>query len=202
MVNLILGSQPDDWTEVFTPAQLYMLSRTMLKLSWYLDWYLRNGVRLGDVFSTYTCFRELGVQMPRKGKISHGSNTVNAGNGDRRAGGNVEWKWCNIRLSDEDVEFLSQSDSTLEYLAACAVALADDGIGFKIEPTDGGKSIRATLYRPDTRNGNVIIGVSSYSGTVRDALLACLYKLDTYLGGDFSTVPEQTDPEGARPRFR
>lgn len=140
--------------------------------------------------------------MPRKKGTQNGSvnhNDVNSSGGQR---GNAQWQWVNITLTDEDTELLSRSDVTLEYLALSCVALADDGIGFKVEPTDDGKSIRATLYRPDFPSRGVISGVSSYADNVRDALMVALHKLDVYLGGDFSTIPDKAVRDGTRPRFR
>jgi len=140
--------------------------------------------------------------MPRKkGSTSGRTNGLNGANSSSK-GSDVEWKWHNIKLTDEDAEFLASSDATLEYLATCACELADNGVRFKIEPTDGGKSIRATLYGPYLDNDAVLVGVSSYAGTVRDALLACLYKFDHYLGGSFSNVVLEDASNRPSTRFR
>jgi hypothetical protein len=202
MSNLSLWRMPDDWSQVFTFAQLNRLSDSYARHSFYLRWYETSGVFFGEIFSTYTYFRECGLKMPRKMEQKNVRADNNAGNNNRGARGNAEWRWINITLRDEDISILATSDATLEYLATCAVVLADDGIGFKIEPADEGKSIRCTIYRPNMGDGNVIVGVSSYSSTVRDTLLACLYKLDTYLGGDFSTIPDEIVHKSERPRFR
>lgn len=140
--------------------------------------------------------------MPRKGKTNVSGINNNVSNGNSGKGGRNEWKWVNLKLSDEDIDTLAKSDATLEYLACCGVALANDGIGFKVEPTDEGKSIRCTIYRPNFNGRGDIIGISSYSDNVRDAILAGLYKLDNYMGGDFSTYSPEDAIESATPRFR
>jgi len=193
---------PDDYSWFLTRNQLAIYSRCFASLEKYLKWYLAHGVRFGEILSTSSCFREMGLYMPRKKGAQNGTNVNNDGNNRGGQGSNAQWQWINIRLSDEDFDVLGGSDATLVNLALSAVSLADDGIGFKIEPTDEGKSIRATLYRSDFPSRGVISGVSSYADNVRDALLAALYKLDVYLGGDFSTIPQEAIRDGSRPRFR
>jgi len=193
---------PDDLSSVFTRDKLCFWSNHYGELDKYLKWYLRHGVRFGEILSANTIFRELRVNMPRKkGTNNAGINHANGNSGSRK-GGNVEWKWHNIKLTDEDAEFLAGSDATLEYLAISACELADNGFGFKVEPTDGGKSIRATIYGSYMDNELILVGVSSYGGTVRDALLAVLYKFDHYLGGDFSSVVLENASDRPTSRFR
>lgn len=139
--------------------------------------------------------------MPRK-KQNNGSAANHNGDDNRRQGSGAKWVWANIHLENEDIEYLSQSDSSMEFLATSVLALGDDGIGITVKPVDNGKSICCTLYRSDSANPSVIIGVSSFGSTVRDALMVALYKLDEKLGGEFDNAAHFTQDTGERPRFR
>jgi hypothetical protein len=162
----------------------------------------KYGSYWGKPITGWTIFRELELKMPAKKDVRNGSTGNVNGNGGGSKGSNDGWKWVNVTLSDDDARLLTKSDATLEYLSACGAELADRGYGFKVESTDQGKSVRCVVYRPDFPVRGRIIGVSAYAGNARDAILACLYKLDTYLGGDFSTVGDDDLPETQRPRFR
>lgn len=193
--------EPDNWGDCFSPALISLIAPKMEQLSKLCAWYEKNLVRFNVRITSYDILRELGVYMPRK-KQSNGGTTNNHGNSDSGSRGGTKWVWANIHLENEDIEYLSQSDSTMEFLATSILALGDDGIGVTVKPVDNGKSICCTLYRPDSANPSIIIGVSSFGGTVRDALMVALYKLDEKLGGEFDNASHFTQDTGERPRFR
>lgn len=139
--------------------------------------------------------------MSRKAK-SNGAASNNGVNRSSRTGGDAKWVWANCKLSDEDNTNLADSETTLEYLATSIVALGNDGLGVTIKPVDSGESICVTIYRPNFPDAGTTVGVSAFAGNIRDAILACLYKLDTYGGGDFSGFDLESGSSGARPRFR
>lgn len=139
--------------------------------------------------------------MPRKGKQNDNTGNASANRNFRSGSGN-EWKWANIELSSTDIDVLTNSNATLEYLAGCIAVLANDGIGVTIKPIDSGESICVTLYRPDFQGNRYTIGVSSFGGNVRDALLVTLYKLDEKLGGEFDNAVEYVSAIPQKSRFR
>lgn len=192
---------PDDWSE-----------RIALR---YVNAYLVYGARLRLLFedfdkgkaycrekvTAYHILRELEVSMPRKGK-QNGTASGYGGNSSGSAGSGAKWEWANVKLTDDDIAVLERSDATLEYVVTYLASLGDYGIGITIKPVDEGKSRCVTVYRPDFPRTGVTVGVSSFASNVRDAGLACIYKLDNYLGGDFSAYSSQDDPASVRPRFR
>jgi hypothetical protein len=199
--NLYYQREPDEWEEVFPTWLICALSRNWEGFLRSVDWYRRNHLRFDERLVPYTILRELGLYMPRK-RGSNGSAGNIDGHNSRSESGGTEWKWANIPLESADIEHLEQSDLTFEFLAAAVVLLADDGIGVTVKPIDGGKSICCTLYRSDPDNSGVIVGVSSFGGNTRDALLVSVYKLDTKLGGEFSNVSEYVSDTKPRQRFR
>ena len=139
--------------------------------------------------------------MPRKKGDPNVNNIVHS-NGSKSTSGGNDWKWVNCKLSDSDIDVLDSSDSTLEYLATCCLALADDGYGVTIKPVDSGKTICCTLYRPLDDGRGTIVALSSFGGNVRDAILTTLYKLDTYLGGELTIDHIKDTDNKSRQRFR
>lgn len=139
--------------------------------------------------------------MPR-GKKENGTVTGHGSNNGGGQGSGTKWQWGNCRLSAEDIANLERDTSTLEYLATCLVSLGNDGFGFSCKPADQGKSHNCTIYRPDFPSVGNIVGVSAFGGNIRDAILTCLYKLDTYGGGDFSAFELEDQVSGAKSRFR
>lgn len=139
--------------------------------------------------------------MPRKGK-QNGTATGFSGNSGSGEISRNEWKWVNINLTNEDVGVLEQSDATFEYLATSLVSLANDGYGFKVNPDATGESVSCTIYRPNYPSRGVTVGVSAFGTDVRDVILACLYKLDNYGGGDFSGFNLEISLETKKSRFR
>lgn len=192
---------PDNWLEVLPAQYVYACMTYGARLPKLMDDFNRKGRQRKEKITTYHILSELELTMPRKGKQNVGTN-FNGGNGNIGKGSGNEWKWCNIKLTRDDADILAQSDATLEYVATSLAALADDGIGITIKPVDNGESRCVTIYRPDYPRTGVTVGVSSFGGSVRDAGLACLYKLDTYLGGDFSAYDLEDDTPSERPRFR
>lgn len=191
----------DDWSWSLPSRVVEAYLNRDVEFSDFLRAFIKRSRYSDDRLLPYACFRVLGLTMSRKGK-SDGRVNVNGSDSSRTARGGDEWKWVNIKLSDEDIATLGQSDATLEYVAVSLVALAGDGLGFSVKPTDEGKSICCTIYRPDFPLAGRTLGVSSFSDNVRDAILACIYKLDTYGGGDFSGFDVEDRVSGARPRFR
>lgn len=138
---------------------------------------------------------------PKKDKKN---GTVND-NGKHDSGGKgsgTKWVWGNCKLSDQDIATLDGNTSTLDYLATCLVALGNDGYGFTCKPVDQGKSHCCTIFRPDFPNTGTTVGVSAFAGNIRDAILACIYKLDTYGGGDFSGFDVADVDKRPQSRFR
>lgn len=192
---------PDDWTEVLPVTYVLACATWGERLPKLFTDFDAKGRNKKERITTYHILSELELKMPRKGK-SNGSITGNGNNSGSGASGGVKWQWANIKLTDDDADILEQSDATLEYVATCLAALADDSMGVTIKPVDEGKSRCVTIYRSDFPSRGTTVGVSSFGSTVRDAGLACLYKLDTYLGGDFSAYDQQDDNTIGRPRFR
>jgi len=193
--------EPDDWSESIPSHILCFVLPSLDELMKAMRWYERNLDRFAPPFTTYTILRDCGLYMPRK-RNENGAAKGNGGNRDSGARGNAKWRWANCRLSDEDVATLEGDTSSMEYLATSFVALADDGYGVTIKSVDSGKSICCTVYRPDFPDTGTIVGVSAFGGSVRDAVLTCLYKLDQYGGGDFSGFELDNGADGSRPRFR
>jgi len=164
-------------------------------------WYEKNAARFDARLTSYDCLRELELYMPRGAK----KNGTTANNGTDNRGGkgsDVKWVWGNCKLSDEDTAELSDSEDTLEYLATCLAGLGNDGFGFTCKPVDKGESHCCTIFRPDFPVAGTTIGVSAFAGNIRDAILACLYKLDTYGGGDFTGFDVESGNTGSKSRFR
>lgn len=193
--------EPDCWGDSFTQCFLAAWFTNRLKVLWHFKWMLRNNALPGDKLTSYECLRELGLYMPAKRgqkKDAPGNSRFERGTEMR---GN-EWKWVNIPITDADIDELSGSESTFEFLAASLCALAGDGIGFSIKLIDSGKSFCVTLNGPDIPGGSTIYGVSSFAGELRDALLVALYKFDIHLEGDWSNVTKLVEAAKPRQRFR
>jgi len=193
--------EPDNWLEVIPFQVVCAYFDRRVEITKLLRWHLRHGGGFGAPLSAYEILREYGVYMPRKGK-SNGTTADNGRNDDSGTRSNAKWQWGNCRLSNEDIANLDRDTSTLEYLATCLVTLGNDGFGFSCKPVDKGESRNCTIYRPDFPAVGVIVGVSAFGGNIRDAILTCLYKLDTYGGGDFSGFDLEVQDSSARPRFR
>lgn len=193
---------PDDWSWSvpywLIPAWTDRRDKVLFLLMWKEKW----GRRFDERLTGYDILRELWVTMPRKKGSPNDNANKPSTNRFGKSGDRNEWKWVNLELSDDDLSELEQSQATLEYLAACAVGLGDEGIGITVVPCDEGKSFRFTFYGSVPGVANVTFGVSSYGGTIRDALLVGLYKFDILLGGDFDTVKHNIDTEKPRRRFR
>lgn len=199
--NLNVYQEPDNWGDCIPPRLLGVIAGKYDAMTKIFRWYMTAGVRLNQRLTTYDILSEMRLYMPRKGK-QNGNTDKPRFHDNRGTGGGNEWKWANIRLDDEDIAILEQSDASLEFLAACIVVLADDGIGVTIKPVDAGKSFCCTLNRPSDTDTGVVIGVSSFAGTIRDALLVSLHKLDHKLGGEFANAEHFVSATPERPRFR
>jgi len=193
--------EPDDWEQSIQSWIVYRVVDHYIDLVKKLQGYQRNCVTY-NMRLTYWSFLSLFEDDIMARKKSNGSVTDNGRNNDRGKGSDVKWVWANCRLSDEDISALEGDGSTLEYLATSLIALGADGFGFSCKPVDEGKSHNCTIYRPDFPNHGTTIGVSAFGGNLRDAILTCLYKLDNYCGGDFSSAEYENDTTGAKPRFR
>jgi len=201
MNNSIPYYEPEDWGWFIQPTIISAViarQKELRFLFWWFDKYARSET---DKITSWKIFRELRLEMPRK-KGSNGTASNNGGNSNSGEGKRNEWKWANVKFSDEDLDVLAASDQTLEFLSACICALANDGIGVTIKPVDAGKSVCCTLYRPDYPGDGVTLGVSAFGGNVRDALLSVLYKLDNYGGGDFTGFDIEVSSETPKSRFR
>lgn len=201
MYNLYVVHEPDNWGDCIPYQVLSALSQHWAEYSKLWEWFRVHGHRFDHRLTSYDILRTIGLYMPRKGKQN--DNTGNTG-GNRNFGqssGN-EWKWANIELSSADIDILTNSNTTLEYLAGCIAVLANDGIGVTIKPVDSGKSVCVTIYRPDFQGNGYTVGISSFGGNVRDALLVTLYKLDEKLGGEFNNAVEYVQAIPPKSRFR
>lgn len=139
--------------------------------------------------------------MPRSKKgqknDSRTGNTDSDGNLHRN-----ELRWINIKLTDTDLDALDKSESTFEFLSASIVALAGDGIGVSIRAIDRGESYCVTLIGSDSEGDSISYGLSSFGGSIRDALLTAVYKFDTYLGGSFDGARHLDSAAQQKQRFR
>lgn len=108
--------------------------------------------------------------------------------------------WCNVSLGDDDVAYLEQQTTTYEELGALLLAVADEGYGFSVKALDKGDTIMCAIMGNADNNPEVSMGVSAFSPTVRDAVLACLYKFKQSLGGVFTDGLGNTS--GTKRRFR
>lgn len=197
----MLYRMPDDWSWSFDRDFIDTLSRSWVSPGSILENLDRICVTWDAKITHHRILREFEVHMSRKSK-SNGTASNNGSNSSSRESSGAKWVWSNCRLSDEDITTLEQSDATLDYLASCLVALGDDGYGVTIKSVDSGKSRCVTIYRPDYPTPGITVGVSSFGSSVRDAILAVLFKLDNYGGGDFTGFDLESAAEGTRPRFR
>jgi hypothetical protein len=201
-MSLIINlPEPDDWVDSMPINIAYVCIDQMNIIRKHFEWYRRHAARLDMKVSSYEILRDLGLYMPRE-KKKNGTASDNGVNNGRSAGSGVKWQWGNCKLSNEDISSLERDTSSLEYLASCLVALGADGYGFSCKPVDQGESHCCTIYRPDYPSKGNTVGVSSFGGNIRDAILTCLYKLDHYGGGDFSGFDLEMPAEGTKPRFR
>lgn len=139
--------------------------------------------------------------MPRK----KGSNVNNTNGSAKLSTSDYDrdsLRWCNIKLEDDDLAALEQSDATLEYLAARLCEISSDGINASIRHVDGGKSVCVSLLFPVSRGAIRTIGISSFGGNIRDAILCTVYKFDIRLDGDIESAIELLSTETAQRRFR
>jgi hypothetical protein len=108
--------------------------------------------------------------------------------------------WCNVKLSDDDIAYLTELGTTFDELGAKLLAVADNGQNFSVKRLTGEQSIMCAITGVCTDNSGRLMGVSAFSDNVRDATLACLYKFEHLLGGSFG--PEHLLSNNIRPRFR
>lgn len=193
--------EPDNWLEAIPLPIVIACAANGIALGKAIKWYVNHAAQFDARFSTYECLRELGLEMPR-GKKTNGTANNNGSNNSGGTRGDVKWVWGNCKLSNEDIATLERDTSTIEYLVTCLASLGNDGYGFTCKPVDKGKSHCCTIFRPDYPSDGTTVGVSAFGGDIRDAILTCLYKLDTYGGGDFTGFDLESGDSGARPRFR
>jgi len=197
--NYIL--EPDDWESCIPIRIVSAVLCYRDALNREVRWLEKNGARFRVVMRSFDFFRLVRLEMPRKGN-SNGRVKGLDGKRDIPQSGGGGWRWINIRLTDEDIAVLSNADDTLEYLAASVLALAMEGVNITVKSMDGGETICCTLNRPDSDNRGGVSGISSFSGTVRDALLVSLYKYERLLGGEWDNIAHFAETMGSRPRFR
>lgn len=201
MTTVYWDKDPDYWGDAFTHRFLSAWAASGNEALALFAWLCKNRRIPSAKLTSYETLRELGLYMPRK------KGEAKNATGDSRFGGKQpvfgnELKWINIPLSDEDVDVLSRSESSVEFLAASLCALAVDGYGFSVKPVDSGKSLCCTINRPDLFGDGVAYGMSSFAGELRDVLLVALYKFDVKLEGDFSNCTPFLETSKPRQRFR
>ena len=200
-MNLQIIHEPDNWGDCLKPIHVLACLNEQDRLEGLCKRLRLNDFGFYGVFNTSAIFSIVRLKMPRKKNVygsanqQHNDKPISSGNGNG-------WRWINVELDDSDIELVEQSDSTLEYLAACVLSLADDGYGVSVKPVDGGKSICCTIYRPDFPDTGVTAGLSSFGGSVHDALLSALYKFDEKCGGEFTREHLGSSADKPKRRFR
>lgn len=201
MQTIVYLPEPDEWESAIPCTFVWRTVDYYWDLVKIIQAYERNSVKYGSRLSAWNFLSLYGDIMPRPEKKKNGTAT-NGQHYGSGASGDVKWQWVNCRLSNADISALERDESTVEYLVTCLVALGNDGFGFTCKPVDEGKSQCCTIYRPDHPSVGRTVGVSAFGGSLRDAVLTCLYKLDNYCGGDFTGIDDQDVAESAKPRFR
>jgi len=199
MYNFI--TDPDDWSETFSHQFITAWIDHREAILWQFVWLERHSHFPQVKLTNRDFFSEMSSFMPRKGRAQN----VDKRNSPARAGSEKNGNqliWLNIKLEDNDLDALEQSDNTFEYLSACAIGLASDGFGISLKPIDQGESYCFTIIGSDSDGSGVSYGLSSFAGNVRDVLLVGLYKFDEKLGGTFTDAHKFTIPAKQASRFR
>lgn len=198
---LYVTQEPEDWSVCFSREFLFAWFVHRERILWVFRWYMTTSVHRYRNLTSYDIFSELkGYKMPRKKGEPNAS-------GDRFKRDNSgvqrnDIKWLNIKLTDEDVNELTASDATFEFLVASVVGLCTDGLALSIKTVDEGKSYCVTLIGSNLGSSGAAYGLSSFAGELRDALLVSLYKFDTYLEGDISNGDKFVNSTQQDKRFR
>jgi len=108
--------------------------------------------------------------------------------------------WCNVTLSQDDIQVLERSDTTFEHLGAMLLGVADEGFSFSVKRMDDGESIMCAIYGAAVDNPTRQMGLSSFAADTRDAVLCCMYKFDQLCGREFRS--NMGSDAGQRKRFR
>lgn len=201
MTTVYWDAVPEYWGDAFTHRFLSAWADKGSEVLWLFSWLAKNRRISSAKLSSYETLRELGLYMPRK-KGDKANVDGNSRFGGKQSVFGNELKWINIPLTDEDIDELSGSQSTVEFLAASLCSLATDGYGFSIKPVDSGKSLCCTINRPDLFGDGIAYGMSSFAGELRDVLLVALYKFDVKLEGDFANCTPFLETSKPRQRFR
>ena len=109
-------------------------------------------------------------------------------------------QWANVRLSNDDIAYLTDHQTSPEVVGAMLLAVADRGYNFSVKAMDDGKSIMCAIIGFVDDNPRGQMGCSAFAATPFDAAFACLYKFDQLLGGSFKSGHVVADDN--RPRFR
>lgn len=108
-------------------------------------------------------------------------------------GKSLPFRWVNVPLTSEDIDFLEQQTADLELLAFDYIQLGMHGLGLSVKYDTSRKSYSVSIYRPSDAVHVQPIGISGSAPNLRDALLVSLYRFNHCLEGSFDNAPDTDD---------
>lgn len=188
------NTQPEEYLSA--AASVYY-QHTWREIAGWLQKAHKQGRTLATFKKVTFAFTEEQLEMARRRGVTTDGNTRSTPSRTTdNSRGNV--RWLNVSLSDDDAAFLTESDATLDQLAAMACTLVVRGYSLTVKPMDGGNSVMACIIGQSSTHPDAIVGLSGFSDNVRDALLVLCYKFEDKLGGELPLPDGDATTQGRR----